>query len=376
LKTNVGQAVVSRSTIVFRGSISVARGITLAGAGLLIGCLLSCASSPGGTSNTGGAAGSPPAGAAGVTGTGGGSSGAGGTAGSGVAGGSAGTPGDGGATQGAGGAPGSGGVRVTGLGGVSGAGGQGHAGSTGASTDAGRTDSGMADATSGSEAGTTAGCAGLLCEDFEKGLIDPAVWDVQRNGGQPAPGVVSGAGLVAHGKYAGHFHANPGVVSYDFMITKDPPAALKGHHFGRAYFMITPMPPAEHTEFIYSGTSGFPEYKYLEVASVDTSVWQLTYVDQVPPNTGENYHSGGKMPLGKWFCLEWEFNDTPDQATVYVDGAPSFTQDNFTFNGVSTGLVGGFAAFGFGFYIWHPATYAFDVYYDDIVLDIKQVHCL
>ena len=38
--------------------------------------------------------------------------------------------------------------------------------------------------------------------------------------------------------------------------------------------------------------------------------------------------------------------------------------------------VGGFSAFGFGYYAWHPATYAFDVYYDDIVLDIKRVGCI
>jgi len=223
---------------------------------------------------------------------------------------------------------------------------------------------------------SSAACAGLFCEDFEKGVIDPATWQVQVNGGQSAPNLVTQPGLVAHGKYAAHFHANPNVVSYDFMITKNPPAALAGHHFGRAYFMITPMPPANHTEYVYAGTTGFPEYKYLEIASVASSTWQLTYVNLVPPDNGEDYHSGGKVPLGKWFCLEWELSDAPDRAVVYVDGAQDFTQNAFTYKGASTGLVGGFAAFGFGFYAWHPATYPFDVYYDDIVLDIKRVGCV
>lgn len=242
---------------------------------------------------------------------------------------------------------------------------------------------GTTDAGSGVEAGRdgaaappSGGCSGLFCEDFETGTIDPATWEVQVNGGQPPPGVVTQPGLVAHGRYAAHFHANPDVTSYDFIITKSPPAALGGHHFGRAYFMVTPMPPTNHTEYLYAGTTGFPKNKYLEVASVAGSTWQLTYVDLTAAVAGEDYHSGGKVPLGRWFCLEWELSDAPDQAVVYVDGVQDFAQDPFTFGGATTGLVGGFAAFGFGYHAWHPATYPFDVYYDDIVLDIKRVGCL
>jgi hypothetical protein len=240
----------------------------------------------------------------------------------------------------------------------------------------GATDAGSA-VEAGRDGGAAAdGCSGLFCEDFETGTIDPATWEVQVNGGQPPPEVVTQPGLVAHGRYAAHFHANPNVTSYDFIITKSPPAALGGHHFGRAYFMVTPMPPTNHTEYLYAGTTGFPKNKYLEVASVAGSTWQLTYVDLTAAVAGEDYHSGGKVPLGRWFCLEWELSDAPDQAVVYVDGVQDFAQDPFTFGGATTGLVGGFAAFGFGYHAWHPATYPFDVYYDDIVLDIKRVGCL
>ena len=250
-----------------------------------------------------------------------------------------------------------------------------------AGTSGSEVDSGRPDATVRLDGGSTSACPGLFCEDFEKGLIDSTIWEVKVNGGQPPPTVVSGARLVAHGRYSAHFHAgvlNPNVASYDFIIIKNAPAALKGHHFGRAYFMVTPMPPTNHTEYIFAGTEGFPQLKYLEVASAAPLVWQLTYVDLVPPGTGEDYHSGGKVPIGKWFCLEWEFNDAPDQAAVYLDGtaAPAFAQNTFSFNGATSGLVGGFAAFGFGYYAWHPATYAFDVYYDDIVLDTKRIGCL
>jgi hypothetical protein len=223
----------------------------------------------------------------------------------------------------------------------------------------------------GREDGSASGCAGLFCEDFEKAMIDPAIWNVQASGGQT---VAVETSVVAHGKYAIQFHANPNLESYDFIITKNAPAALQGHHFGRAYFNVTPKPPTEHAEFLFAGTAGFPNLKYLEVASVGTP-WQLTYVDLIG-NTGESYASGGVVPDARWFCLEWEFNDTPDQATVFVDGVQSYSRSTIAFQGQSTGLVGGFKDFGFGYYDWHPVSYPFDVYYDDIVLDTKRVGCL
>ncbi len=223
----------------------------------------------------------------------------------------------------------------------------------------------------GPQDGSSSGCAGLFCEDFEKGTIEPSIWNAQANGGQT---VAVETSVVAHGKYAVQFHAAPNIESYDFIITKNAPVALLGHHFGRAYFNVTPKPPTEHAEFLFAGTAGFPNLKYLEVASIGTP-WQLTYVDLIG-TTGESYASGGVVPVARWSCLEWEFNDTPDQATVFVDGVQSYSRSTIAFQGQSSGLVGGFTDFGFGYYDWHPVSYPFDVYYDDIVLDTKRIGCL
>jgi hypothetical protein len=239
----------------------------------------------------------------------------------------------------------------------------------GAANAAGAANTGGGTAHAGS-GGTNAGCSGIFCEDFESGSLNPAVWDSQTSGGQT---VTVQSALTAHGKYAAQFHAKPNIQSYDFIITKNAPATLRGHHFGRAYFNVTPKPPAEHTGFLFAGTPGFPKLKYLEVAGIGTA-WQLTYVDLI--GGGESYASGGTAPDARWVCLEWEFNDTPDQVTVFVDGVQSYARPSITFMNQSTGLVGGFSDFGFGYYAWHPATYAFDIYYDDIVLDTKRVGCL
>jgi hypothetical protein len=58
-----------------------------------------------------------------------------------------------------------------------------------------------------------------------------------------------------------------------------------------------------------------------------------------------------------------------DYPAGHVSGTPIF-------NNMTSGLVGGFTDFGFGFYDWHPGGFDFDLYYDDIVLDTKRVGCL
>jgi len=220
----------------------------------------------------------------------------------------------------------------------------------------------------------------LFCDDFESGGIDSSAWDVRTSGGQT---VVVQRGIVAHGNYAAQFHAKPNIVSYDFIMTKNAPAALRGHHFGRAYVYVSPQPPDAHTSFLFAGSSGFPKLKYLEVAGIHDT-WQLTSVNLAGidassaslPGTTEAYSSGGKMPLGQWFCLEWEFNDVPDQIRVFVDGKQDFAFENILLDNRNSAQVGGFTDFGFGYYAWHPAAYAFDIYYDDIVLDTTRVGCL
>jgi hypothetical protein len=259
-----------------------------------------------------------------------------------------------GGAQDVGGAP-----SVAGAGGATGSAGMGGA-SVGGSGNAGTAGAGVKD------------CAGLFCEDFESGALDLTRWNWQANGGQT---VKVQSEQAAHGKYAVQFHGAPNVVSYDFIITKQAPAGLHGHHYGRAYFMVTPKPPQKHTEFLFAGSSGFPKLKYLELAESDLD-WQLTFVQEVAP-TGETYQGSSKaIPLAHWSCLTWEMNDSPDQISVSVDGAAQTSFDSITFGGKTTGLVGGFTDFGFGFYAWHPATYAFDLYFDDIVLDTKPIACL
>jgi len=240
-------------------------------------------------------------------------------------------------------------------------------------------------------------CSGLFCEDFEQGQIDPTKWDLQTGAGGTLDIEEQ---IVAHGKYAMHVHGLAGPADYALIVTKNAPAALSAANFGRAYFFITPKPlTSGHTQMTFAGTNGtgpaegpgpFPKLRYMEVANINGG-WQIGFdlLDLSPLIEEVAYPAGSpQVPVATWSCLEWQFTDQPDVVNLWVDGAATGTFDNEhvsypgghtpgspLYDGTSSGLIGGYTVFGFGFHDWHPNK-PFDLYYDDIVLDTKRVGCL
>lgn len=343
----------------------------------------------------------PRTGGAGTGGTGTGGSGTGGTGtgGSGTGGSGTGGLGTGGGPAGSGGTGGAAGTGVTGgngghaSGGASGSAGGGAAGHT---PDGG---TGKMDAATDHvpDAGTT-GCAGLLCEDFETGAIDPAKWDLVASGGT----LVVQQQQVAHGRYAAQVHATSGPSDdWALLVAKNVPAALKGTTtFGRVnFYAVSAATNSIHVQMTFAGHNGtgtatgpapFTKLRYMEVAS-NSARWQLGFdLLDISPLVEEVSYSTAHMPTGKWVCLEWKFEDQPDRITVWVDGTQTSTFDDTNvayaspgpvpkpgdplYDGKSAGLIGGFDTFGFGFHDWHPKN-TFDIYYDDLVLDAKRVGC-
>jgi hypothetical protein len=280
------------------------------------------------------------------------------------------------------------------MGGVSGGTGSGNSGAAGAAAGA----SGQ-----GGSSGSAA-CAGLLCEDFEQGQgqLDTAKWEVQKGGG----GIEAvQAETVAHGKYALHVQGSGARGDFAMIMTKQAPLALQGVGpvFGRAYLYATTNLSA-HIELGFAGTTrdaalapltttNGVNFNYMEFAHFSGS-WQLGFdlfakagsigfVEEAsyPP-------ARDKAPAAKWSCIEWEFGDDPDMMVLWVDGKQidqfdvqhiDFTSTARTpgsvLNGKSSGIIGGFSVFGFGFHSW-GASATVDRYYDDIVLDTKRVNCL
>jgi len=232
-------------------------------------------------------------------------------------------------------------------------------------------------------------CAGVFCEDFELGKIDPAKWSTQFIGGATMTVETKN---VAHGTYAVQFHgpANPSSKDYVYIITKNAPAALAKHNFGRAYMYLSPQRNDTNMGLVFGGTAGFPNPTYMSVANHGTG-WQFGFIKLSGSPSGEvQAQPKGDIPVMKWSCLEWEFNDDPDEINVWGDGNVIGSLNNMTvavpkgrvpgtplFNNMDSGLIGAFTDFGFGYYDWHPSGRpAFDLYYDDIVLNTERVGCL
>jgi len=372
----------------------------LTGAFVLLDCTqMPSTGAPSGAAGTGGAAGGPAAhggagagaaGDAGGAGTGGAPAGTTGSAGNA---GSVGSAGAAGASNGGGGAGGLGGQAGSAMGSAGSAGTAGGKGGTAGQAAGGR---GGDSSTTDGGAGGASPCPGLLCEDFESGSIDPAKWDTSSKGGTLAVQTQQ----VAHGKYALHLQGlGSGSDDWATLFATNAPAALKSATtFGRASMYFSAAVSASlHIQFSFAGSNGtgsgtgpapVTKLRYLEVGSYNGQ-WQLSMdIHDVAPNIEDSAYAGTNIPTNKWVCVEWELEDQPERITLWVGGTQAGVFDNMHINyssdgtksggtfyqGKTSGIVGVFDTFGIGFHDWHP-TKAFDVYYDDVVLDTKRIGC-
>ena len=209
----------------------------------------------------------------------------------------------------------------------------------------------------------------VFTEDFESGELNKDVWTQRVN---PGATITVQQDIVAHGKNALLVHYPAGVRTYGFIVADHLPDSLKDHFFGRAYVRFPAAPPNAHDVFITAGGAGWPISNFLEIG-LRRNKAQLSYQQNganIP--RGETMIAGPAYPVGKWFCLEWEFNDNPDSITIWIDGK-KVTDTKVGYKGTGDHLIKGFTEFGFGFRSWGNVPNGFDVYYDDIALGTGRI---
>ena len=208
-------------------------------------------------------------------------------------------------------------------------------------------------------------CPFVFCEDFESSAtLNTKLWTVRKDASNTVGIETTNP---AHGKHAVKFHANANS-RLAMIFAKLTSADVRQRLWGRAYFLVTPMPPAGHTAFVTAGTmDGYPfSDDHLEVAGYNNS-WQLGFW-----GNGQIISAGGKIPLKKWACIEWEMNNEIGNMTVYVNGMRSHAGAGYGRNKIATG----FTDVAFGFRSWHPANFDIDITMDDIAIDKTRVGCL
>ena len=242
----------------------------------------------------------------------------------------------------------------------------------------------------------------VFSEDFESGSLNKAVWKTLEVANAT---ITVQSTQVAHGKSALQIHYPKGEKSFAFIVASHLPESVRSHFFGRAYVYISPSVPIGHDVLLNAGTAGYPISNFLEVGASRGKNIMVSYQQNaadIPRN--ETTLPGAVYPLGRWFCLEWEFQDHPDRVTAWIDGELAADLKDFVVKPRAprapkadpsaktdpaaapaapapaqavvpgTDLVKGFVDFAFGFHAWGAgAAEDFDIYYDDIAIDTKRI---
>ena len=208
-------------------------------------------------------------------------------------------------------------------------------------------------------------------EGFESGAIDSRIWDLRVHGGAT---VSVAQDRVAHGRNALHAHYPAGERGAYAFVAVRLPESLHDHLYGRAYVYVASLPPG-HTVLLNAGNRGYPISNFLEIGQSRGQFMPSFQLNGPGPDRGETTAHQGDIPMGRWFCLEWEFNDKPDRIVEWVDGVQTVDQ-SFTYKTASSELVKGFSEFDIGFRVWGPATAVtsdIDIYYDDIAISDSRI---
>ena len=242
----------------------------------------------------------------------------------------------------------------------------------------GPTDAAATTTDAGTDAGVTSiGCAGqsyLLCDDFESIAAgsppDTSLWKV--NAATGAKATVDRT-HVAHGNNAVHLSMPKGATNVTLNETKTfPPPAGTDTLFGRAYFYVpagTVFPTAHTNFFEGDGKVGnvAGNYRY----GLGGGKFFANYNPGDPGKTSKTAPA-----VGTWTCLEWEFAGDTNEMHFWVD------ETELTDVAIpSTGVNGNvwtapkFDSLYVGWITYESQQTVFDVWYDDIAIDVKKIGC-
>jgi len=221
----------------------------------------------------------------------------------------------------------------------------------------------------------------VFSEDFESGVINDKVWTVHATG---TATVAVQQDMVAHGKNALKVTYPAGTTRSVGFITAKVPEALREHFYGRAYMYISGVPDP-HSVFVLGGSAGYPaSANWLEIGGYRGHFQPSLQITAPTPDKprGEVPLFQGTLPIGRWFCMEWEFIDKPDRIVVWIDGQLEVNAP-FTYNKIvnpdvskDSGLIGGFFEFSLGYRTFAPGTAItkdLNIYYDDIAIGDKPI---
>ncbi len=239
------------------------------------------------------------------------------------------------------------------------------------------------DGSTGSLVGGT-GCADasglLLCEDFESGEIDGAIWEiVESNGGsvavvddRPGLGIYSmRADLALDNGSDARIRTRPGVVF-----------PVPGNHvFGRALVWISADALLGHRHGYFVAVTmlngSVAEYRLDGTFYGDDPLWDSRYTHASVQQHGGLRKYGPDVVTEQWQCIEWEWNGANNEMRYWFDGvdAPQMTVDGS--ENPPYRAPPEFTTFGAGWrgFQAEAGASAYSVWVDEIALASERIGC-
>jgi hypothetical protein len=223
-----------------------------------------------------------------------------------------------------------------------------------------------------------------LCEDFESGTLDTAIWSV--TGTRP---VIDGM-QAARGAKALHITQNGNGPSY-IKETRTFPA-MNNKYWGRMfiYFQSLPGPPMTYAHWTFaagSGTGVSGEIRLSGQFQNGRNLFGVGTDNRVDPNgtgdwtTSDNDPAGQPVavPLHQWLCIEWLHDGAANETRFYWDATehPSL-HTTASMHGGNTNPydLPMFTNVWVGWDEYQPSTETFEMWIDEIAIDKERIGCV
>ncbi len=226
-----------------------------------------------------------------------------------------------------------------------------------------------------------------LCEDFESGMINPAIWKV--SGTTPVVDTIQHA----RGTHALHITQDVNGLSYITEKTTFPEA--NNTYFGRVfvYFKSLPfttadggMPYAHWTMVAGSGTGVAGEVRLSGQLVSKRNLWGVGTDNQTDAGTGD-WTTGDDdpkgnptaIPQGQWMCIEWMHKGDTNETQFWWDATlhPSMSTTSTMHGGNDNPfLLPKFTQVWIGWQEYQTSSEHFEMWIDEIAIDSKRIGCV
>jgi hypothetical protein len=223
-----------------------------------------------------------------------------------------------------------------------------------------------------------------LCEDFENGTLNTAIWTVSGT-----PPVIDGM-QHARGSRALHITQVGNGLSY-IKETRTFPEP-NDTYFGRVfvYFKSLPTPPGmtyAHWTIIAGSGTGVPgEIRVSGQLQNGSNLFGVGTDNRTDGGTGDWTNSDkdpsgspSAVPLNQWLCIEWMHKGDTDETAFWWDATPhpSLSTTSSSHGGYNVPFVlPQFTNVWLGWQEYQTSTETFELWIDEIAIDTSRIGCV